>query len=67
MDLQKPISKVKNNPISTILGGVATYYILTKKFPNSKIVKNKYMFVGTIILGAIVGGYISSAYKQSNL
>ena len=53
-----PISKVKNNPISTILGGVATYYILTKKFPNSKIVTNKYMFVGTIIVGAIVGGFI---------
>ena len=65
--IQNSVSKVKNNPIATIVGGVATYYILTKKYPSAKIVTNKYMFVGSILLGGLVGAYLSGQYKNSNL
>ncbi len=65
--IQNSVSKVKNNPISTIIGGVATYYLLTKKFPSSQVVTNKFMFVGTIVLGGVVGALISSQYKQTNI
>ena len=64
--IQNSVSKVKNNPIATILGGVATYYILTKKYPSAKIVTNKYMFIGSIVLGGLVGAMLSSEFKKSN-
>jgi hypothetical protein len=64
--IQNSISKVKNNPLASILGGVATYYILTKKYSKANIVTNKYMFVGSIVLGGLVGAYLSSEYKKSN-
>lgn len=65
--IQNSVSKVKNNPIATIVGGVATYYILTKQFPMSKLTTNKYMLVGTIVLGSVAGAYLSSRIKQSNI
>jgi uncharacterized membrane protein AbrB (regulator of aidB expression) len=64
--IQNSISKVKNNPIATIVGGVATFYILTKKYPTANIVTNKYMFVGSIVLGGLVGAMLSSEFKKSN-
>ena len=64
--IQNSVSKVKNNPIATILGGIATYYILTKKYPSAKIVTNKYMFIGSIVLGGVVGAMLSSEFKKSN-
>ena len=64
--IQNSVSKVKNNPIATIVGGIATYYILTKKYPSAKIVTNKYMFVGSIVIGGVVGAMLSSEYKKSN-
>jgi hypothetical protein len=65
--INKSIAKVKNNPIATIVGGVATYMVLTKKFPNSKLTKNTYYMVATIAVGAIVTANLSSAYKSGNL
>jgi hypothetical protein len=65
--INNSVSKVKNNPIATIVGGVATYYVLSKKMPNSKVVTNKYMFVGAIVLGGFLGAFLSSNYKQSTL
>ena len=64
--IQNSVSKVKNNPIAPILGGVATFYILSKKYPSEKIVTNKYMLVGSIVLGGLVGAILSSEYKKSN-
>jgi hypothetical protein len=66
-EINKTISKVKNNPIATILGGVATYMVLTKKFPNSKLRTNTYYMVATIATGAIFTAYLSSSYKKGNL
>jgi uncharacterized membrane protein AbrB (regulator of aidB expression) len=65
--INNSVSKVKNNPIATIIGGVATYYILTKKYPQAKVVTNKYMLVGVIVLGGFVGAYLSGQYKKSTL
>jgi hypothetical protein len=66
-EINKTVAKVKNNPIATIVGGVATYMVLTKKFPNSKLTTNTYYMVATIATGAIVTAFLSSAYKQGNL
>lgn len=60
-------SRVKNNPIATIIGGVATYYLLKKQFANAPFLNNKYVFVAVVGLGAIVGATISSNFKQSRL
>jgi hypothetical protein len=66
-EINKTIARVKNNPIATVVGGVATYMILTKKFPNSKLTTNVYYMVATIAGGAFVMAHLSSAYKQGNL
>lgn len=65
--IQNTTSKISNNPLGTILGGVATYYILSKRFPTAQVTTNKYMFIGTIVLGSIAGAYLSSRIKQSNI
>ena len=65
--VRNSVSKVKNNPLATIVGGFATYYILTKKYPASKVTTNTYMFVGAIVVGGFVGAYLSSKYKQSRV
>ena len=60
-------SKITNNPLATIGGGFATYYLLKKYLKNSPIVTNKYFFIGSIIVGGFLGASISNSYKQSRL
>jgi len=62
--IRNSISKVKNNPLIAIAGGIATYYYLTKKQPNSKLVTNPYLLAGTVVLGAIASAYASSYVKS---
>jgi hypothetical protein len=66
-EINKTLAKVKNNQIATILGGVATYLVLTKRFPSSKLTTNTYYMVATIAVGALFTAHLSSAYKKGNL
>lgn len=62
--IKDSVSKVKNNPIMAIAGGIATFYYLKKKMPTSKMTTNPYFFVGTVILGGVLTAYASSYVKQ---
>ena len=65
MEVIKTIkSKVSNNPILTILGGIATYMYITKKMPQSSLNSNKYYLAGSVVAGAIISAYLSSYLKK---
>jgi hypothetical protein len=61
--IKKAVSKVKNNPLMAIAGGIATFYALKKKFPTSKMATNPYYLVGTVIVGAVATAYATSYVK----
>lgn len=63
--IRTTISKVQNNPVSAIIGGVATYYLVNKKMPNSKMRTNPYIFAGVVLLGVVAGAYVSSYIKNT--
>jgi hypothetical protein len=62
--MRTAISKVKNNPLMAIAGGIATYYYINKEMPNSRIKNNPYYLGGVVILGAIATAYASSYVKS---
>lgn len=62
--IKTSVSKVKNNPLMAIAGGVGTYMLLTKKMPNSPITTNKFYLAGAVLLGAVVTAYASSYVKS---
>ena len=62
--IKDSVSKVKNNPIMAIGGGIATYYLIKKKMPTSKIATNPYFLVGSVILGAVFTAYATSYVKR---
>jgi uncharacterized membrane protein len=62
--IKDSVSKVKNNPIMAIAGGIATYYLLKKKMPTSKMATNPYFLVGSVVLGAVLTAYATSYVKQ---
>ena len=62
--VKNSVSKVKNNPLMTIAGGIGTYYLLKKKMPTSKVTTNPYMLVGAVLLGALATAYATSYAKS---
>jgi mitochondrial fission protein ELM1 len=63
--IKNSVSKVKNNPVMSIAGSLATYYLLKKKMPNSKLTKNPYYLVGMVILGGVATAYATSYVKAT--
>jgi hypothetical protein len=61
--IKKSVSKVKNNPLMAIAGGIATFYALKKKYPTSQMATNPYYLVGTVIVGGIATAYATSYIK----
>jgi F0F1-type ATP synthase assembly protein I len=54
--IQDTTAKIKANPISTLGGAVAGFYLAKKFLPASK-----WYMVGGIVIGAIGGAMVSSA------
>lgn len=57
--IQDTTAKIKANPISTLLGGVAGFMIAKKVMK----VENKYALIGIIVVGALSGAMISASMK----
>jgi hypothetical protein len=55
----KQLSKITNNPIGAVVGGVAGFYA-AKKFGN---VTNKWMLIGVVVVGVVVGAMAQSMIK----
>ena len=49
----------------SVIGGVATYYIINKNMPDSEIRKNPYYLAGFVLLGVVAGAYVSSYVKTN--
>lgn len=56
--IKNTVTKVTNNPLLTIAGAVAGYYGAKKMN-----ITNNYYKVGVIVLGGIVGAFVSSYVK----
>ena len=59
---QKQMAKVTNNPIGSIVGGVAGYYV-AKKMAN---VSNMWAIAGITILGVVLGANAQSMMKAQS-
>jgi len=57
--LQDTTAKIKANPVSTLLGGVAGFLIAKKLMKT----ENNYYVIGIAIVGAIGGAMISASMK----
>ena len=57
--IQDTTAKIKANPISTLLGGVAGFMIAKRLIK----VENNYALVGMVVVGALSGAMISASMK----
>jgi len=60
--IQDTTAKIKANPLSTLTGGVAGFFIAKKVMKTP----NKYYMVGAIIVGALAGAMISASVKTKS-
>jgi hypothetical protein len=58
--IKTTVTKVKNNPLATLVGAGAGFLIARKMK-----VTNKYYIAGAILAGAVVGAFTSSYIKQT--
>jgi len=58
------VSKLQNNPVMAIGGGIATYYLIKKKLPTSKIATNPIYLLGSVFVGVVFSAYASSYFKR---
>ena len=57
--IQETTAKIKANPISTLLGGVAGFMIAKRLMK----MENNYYVAGVAVLGAIAGAMVSASMK----
>jgi len=57
--IQDSTAKIKANPISTLLGGVAGFMIAKRVMKTG----NMYYIIGASVVGAIAGAMISASMK----
>jgi hypothetical protein len=57
--IQDTTAKIKANPISTLLGGVAGFMIAKRLIK----VESNYALIGMVVVGALSGAMISASMK----
>lgn len=59
--IQDTTAKIKANPISTLLGGVAGFLVAKRLMKT----ENNYAVIGAVVVGALGGAMISASMKTS--